>query len=141
VEGWVDLYNQSFVDHWDYHPMTIENREHWLTDPGYMADLDLVAVAPDGTFAALCSCEINAESNERDRRKEGLVDLLGTRRGHRRLGLGRAMLLEGLSRLKSAGMDTARIGVDATNPTGALGLYESVGFRKAITNVAYNKDL
>jgi len=141
VEEWVRVHNESFVDHWDFHPMTVENRMHWRTDHAYRPELDLVAVAPDGTFAAFCSCLINEENNARNNRNEGLVDLLGTRRGHRKIGLGRAMLLAGLRALKSADMERARIGVDAENPTGALGLYESVGFQREVTNVAYHKPL
>jgi ribosomal protein S18 acetylase RimI-like enzyme len=65
--------------------------------------------------------------------------MLGTRRGFRRIGLGRAMLLAGLNQLKIAGMEMAKIGVDADNPNGALQLYESVGFRKVHTNISYFK--
>ena len=38
------------------------------------------------------------------------------------------MLLAGLHRLKADGMTYARLNVDAENPSGALQLYESVGF-------------
>ena len=38
------------------------------------------------------------------------------------------MLLKGMRLLKDEGMDTAVLGVDAENPSGALRLYESVGF-------------
>lgn len=43
------------------------------------------------------------------------------------------MLLAGIHQLKAAGMDTAKIYVDVENPTGALRLYESVGFSKVHT--------
>ena len=46
-------------------------------------------------------------------RHEGAIDILGTRRGHRKQGLGRALLLAGLHRLRAAGLDTATIAVDA----------------------------
>src|SRR3712207_8299806 len=52
-------------------------------------------------------------------------------RSYRKIGLGRALLLAGLHRLKADGMETAALGVDAENPTGALGLYESTGFMKS----------
>jgi ribosomal protein S18 acetylase RimI-like enzyme len=43
--------------------------------------------------------------------------------------------------LKGEGMDTAVLGVDAENPSGALRLYESVGFASVQTSVTYSKDL
>jgi mycothiol synthase len=51
------------------------------------------------------------------------------------------LLLRGLQQLKAAGMDTAKIGVDAENPLGARQLYESVGFQKLHTRLMYVKDL
>jgi mycothiol synthase len=141
AEAWVELHNQSFIDHWNYHPITVEGLKHWLTEPTYRADLDLIATTADGTFAAMCHCHIDPDYNERTGRKVGGVGILGTRRGFRRLGLGRAMLLAGLHRLKAAGMDTVRLGVDADNPNGALRLYESVGFSQVHTNISYVKDV
>ncbi|MEB3178569.1 MAG: GNAT family N-acetyltransferase [Nostocaceae cyanobacterium] len=141
AQGWVELYDQSFIDHWNYHPITVEDLKHWLSEPTYRAELDLVATTADGTFAAMCHCYIDPDYNERSGRKVGGIGILGTRRGFRRLGLGRAMLLEGLHRLKAAGMDTARLDVDGDNPNGALRLYESVGFTKVHTNISYVKDI
>ncbi|MGL5063733.1 MAG: GNAT family N-acetyltransferase, partial [Microcoleus sp.] len=79
--------------------------------------------------------------NDRTGRNEGWIGVLGTRRGFRKLGLGRAMLLAGLQRLKAAGVDTAILGVDAENPSGALRLYESTGFRKIRNSISYVKDV
>jgi ribosomal protein S18 acetylase RimI-like enzyme len=38
-------------------------------------------------------------------------------------------------------MDEAALGVDAENPTGALRLYESYGFRRHQTGMAFRKPL
>ncbi|MGA7936673.1 MAG: GNAT family N-acetyltransferase [Kovacikia sp.] len=139
--AWVDLYNQSFIDPWDHHTMTLEEANHWLTIPTYRSELDLVAIAPDGTFAAFCYSEIDPKYNACTGRELGRVHLLGTRRGFRRMGLGRAILLESLNRLKAAGMDTARLGVDTQNPTGARRLYESVGFSPVRTGIVFEKPI
>jgi mycothiol synthase len=141
VERWIEMFNLSFIDHWDFHPATIERRRYRMSSPHYHAERDLIAVAPDGTFAGFCLCMINPEDNALKGRNEGWIAVLGTRRGYRKIGLGRAMLLAGLHRLKADGMDTAALGVDAENPTGALGLYESVGFEKSESEIAYRKDL
>ena len=141
LERWVDMFNWSFIDHWNHHPLNLENHRHWLASPKYKADRDLVALAPDGTYAAFCFCWIDPDDNARNNRKEGWIDILGTRRGYRKIGLGTAMLLKGMRLLKDEGMDTAVLGVDAENPSGALRLYESVGFANVRTSVTYSKDL
>ncbi|HUP27316.1 MAG TPA: GNAT family N-acetyltransferase, partial [Chloroflexia bacterium] len=141
AEKWVECFNQSFIDHWNFFPETVEDHVHWLKSPHYRKELDLVAIAPDGSFAAFCFCGIDPEDNKRNNRKDGWIHILGTRRGHRKIGLGTAMLLSGLRKLKEEGMETGKLGVDAENPTGALQLYEANGFTKATTGVSYFKKL
>jgi mycothiol synthase len=140
-QPWVDAFNGSFIDHWNFHPMSLEQYDHSVSGPDYAPDGDLIAVAPDGSIAAFCRCEIRAEDNAATQRNEGWIDVLGTRRGHRQIGLGRAILLAGMGWLKSQGIATAVLGVDAENPTGALRLYQSVGFEPANRTAIYQKDL
>jgi len=141
AEAWVELYNQSFIDHWNHHDLTVEKFKYDLAQPSYRKDLDLIAVAADGTFAAFCYCEISTEKCDRTGRNEGWIMSLGTRRGFRKIGLGRAMLLAGLHRLKAAGVETAIIGVDTANPSGALRLYESADFHNIRDKISYVKDV
>jgi GNAT superfamily N-acetyltransferase len=141
ADKWVAMFNQSFVDHWNHHPLTVERHLHWLKDPDYRTDLDLVAIAPDGTLAGFCYGSIDPAYNEQKDCKEGWIDLLGTRRGFRRKGLGRALLLEGLRRLKTATMDTVKIGVDSQNPNRADVLYQSVGFQMLYSGLSFVKSL
>ncbi|HSM82645.1 MAG TPA: GNAT family N-acetyltransferase [Nodosilinea sp.] len=139
--AWVEMFNESFVDHWHFTPMTLERRQFRLTYPTYQPELDWVAVAPDGTLAGFCGVEIDLEENALKDRKEGWIGVLGTRRGYRRQGLARAMLLQGLHQLRAAGMDTALLGVDSQNPNQAMGLYESAGFTVKETHLSYQKQL
>jgi mycothiol synthase len=141
VPRWVEMFNLSFIDHFEHHDLTVERRKQRMAAPGYRRDRDLIAVAPDGTFAAFCLCDVDAEYNERNDKSEGWIAVLGTRRGYRKIGLGRAMLLAGLHQLKSEGLSIAALGVDAENPTGALGLYESTGFYRDKTGIAYRKEV
>lgn len=129
AERWADLFNQSFIDHYNHHPWSAAESRHAMEDPGYAPERDLIAVAPDGTWAGFCRCLIDPAENRLTGRDEGWIRFLGTRRGFRRIGLGRALLLAGLHTLRDAGATTALLGVDAENPSGAVGLYESVGFR------------
>jgi mycothiol synthase len=139
AEAWVEMFNNSFIDHWNHHDLTIENLIHFFNEPSYRPELDLIAIAADGTFAATCECHIFPEDNARTGRSEGWIGTLGVIRSCRKMGLGKSLLLSGLHKLKSAGMNTARLGVDADNPNGALRLYESVGFYKVYTRIVYMK--
>jgi mycothiol synthase len=141
AQTWVDLHNQAFCNAWLYHPLTVEIYKHRLQAPDYLSELDLVAVAPDGKFAAICYCAIDREHNTFFGREEGWVALLFTSPDFQRRGLARAMLLHALARLKALNIDIAKIGVDSENAFGAKQLYESVGFKPLYTNIAYVKHL
>lgn len=139
--AWAEMFNLSFVDHWNHHPISVQQVQHFLQRPDYHPAGDLVAVAPDGTLAAFCYCHINHYENARHNRQDGWINVLGTRRGYRQRGLGRAMLLAGLGQLQAEGMTRALLAVDSLNPSGALRLYESLGFARTRTMLAYAKEL
>jgi len=140
IEAWVELYSETFIDHWNYHPITVENLKHWLNEPDYRPDLNLVVISPDGIFAAFCFNFIEPEYNQRHQIDLGNVGALGVRRGFRNKGLGKSILLTSLHLLQSAGMKTARLAVDADNPNGALQLYKSLGFRQTLRRFEYVKE-
>jgi ribosomal protein S18 acetylase RimI-like enzyme len=97
----------------------------------YRPELDQVAVAPDGSFAAFCLCWLD-EGN-----RVGDLEPVGTHPDHRRLGLARAVCLAGLRSLRDAGADTAL--VYSVGGSGATRLYESVGFASRSRHLAFRK--
>ena len=141
AENWVAMFNQSFVDHWNHCPMTVEDLLYYTSFANYNPALDLVIETDEGTLVTFCYSAIDPEYNQRLGRQEGHVCLLGTRRGYRRRGLARTLLAAGLQRLQSQGMDTATIGVDTQNPSGAVALYTSVGFAENFRSTVYRKVL
>lgn len=118
--------------------MTIETRLAMLRNPEYSAELDLLLVAPGGILAAFCYCTIPGEANELSGRKEGEIAIIGTRPAYQKRGLGRAMLLAGLQRLKDSGVETATLGTSSEN-TGAQSVFFSAGFRISYRSLWYSR--
>jgi mycothiol synthase len=141
LKAWVELFNESFIDHWNHQDLTVATARDWFKNPDYKPELNLIAVAPDGTFAAFCVGYLNLEENARSGRNEGWIKLLGTRRGFRKLGLGRAILLAAMRQLKAAGVECVKLGVDAQSLTSATQLYQSVGFGPVNTWLSYVKKI
>jgi ribosomal protein S18 acetylase RimI-like enzyme len=77
--------------------------------------------------------------NEKLGVKRGWLHSVFTRRQWRRRGVARATVARSLALIKERGMDTGILGVDATNPTGALRVYEGVGFSVAERSTAWRK--
>lgn len=112
---------------------TAEKHRRLLEAPTYRMDQDLVVVAPDGTLAAFCIVW-HDEAN-----RVGVFEPLGTRPLHRRRGLGRAIMCEGLRLLKGLGA-TAAIVKGRGGNVPASRLYESVGFREKGQYCLWKKD-
>ncbi|MFF7356973.1 GNAT family N-acetyltransferase [Streptomyces filipinensis] len=83
---------------------------------------------------ALCSIR-------RQDRTVGEVEELSVRSESRRLGLGRALLLDGLRCLREHSAVTARLYTGTANPHRSYDLYESVGFRRKSEYVRYRKPI
>ncbi|MBK4729440.1 GNAT family N-acetyltransferase [Oxynema sp. CENA135] len=132
AEAWVTLFNETFREHWNYHPETLEGYRQKLKNPEFRASLSRLAIAPNGEMAAFCDAYITAEG-------VSWLNPVGTAPNYRKRGLARAVLHAVLQELKAAGIETALLYVDADNLSGAVRLYESVGFRTINTQIAYSK--
>ncbi len=112
VEAYVALQRAAFGTQ----NMTAGRRLAILGAQEYIPELDLVAVDAQGRLAGLCVCRISATENQHSRRVAGWIDLLATHPAHRRWGLGCALLLTGLRRLKDRGMEAAWLSTNGDNP-------------------------
>ena len=122
--------DEAFRDHWGHTESTLEQWQHWRSDPSHRPQLWLIAWDDKADeIAGICLNGIEPEHNDRMGRQEGWIYALAVRRPYRGKGLGRALLLAGMHALQREGMDWAMLGVDTENLTGALRLYESVGFQ------------
>jgi GNAT superfamily N-acetyltransferase len=94
----------------------------------YQPEIDLIAVEPGERFGAFCQCEIKQITDGQGERPVGEVGVIGTRPELRRQGLGRALLLTGLSLLQERGATSAFLETSESNVP-AQSLFTSVGFR------------
>lgn len=143
LESYTDLHNLTFRDHWNSSPITVDDLRAEQLAPEYRPELDILAVTLDGTLVSFCTASIESGMGKRDgdNGKVGFIASLGTHPAHRGIGLGRALLLHNLRALYALEIGLAYISVDAANPTGAVRLYESVGFQTFETWLSYFKYL
>ena len=132
VEDYVQLHRSVF----ESRNMTVAWRERTLHRPEYHGDLDLVAVAPDGRLAAFCVCWLDERLAEGP---GGHIEPLGVHEDFRCLGLGQAILSEGLRRLSLGGARRVWVETDQY-PNAALGLYAALEFRPVRDVLVYRKD-
>jgi mycothiol synthase len=127
---------EAFRDHWGALELGDDSFRQTFATPEI--DTDLWAVAWDGDeVAGVVQTWIWTEENEALGVRRGWLERVSVRRPWRRRGLAKALIARSLTRLRDAGMDDAMLGVDSESPTGALGLYEGLGFEVHSRSAAY----
>lgn len=120
--------NSSFGGNW-----TGEGYQRQVMQcPDYHPQRELVTVAPNGQVAAFTVIRFD-EVN-----KVGLFEPVGTHSDFRRLGLARAVMLQGLREMQRHGMTTASVEHTAENGP-ALALYQSLGFVKKYETLGFER--
>jgi mycothiol synthase len=93
---------------------------------------NLFVRSPDGHGASACMIWFDHEN------KVGLFEPVGTHPHYQKMGLGKAVLYEGLRRMQAAGMQTAIVSTAPEN-IAAIALYRSVGFEVTMRFVELSK--
>ncbi|HEY7599022.1 MAG TPA: GNAT family N-acetyltransferase, partial [Candidatus Limnocylindrales bacterium] len=131
---------EAFRDHWGGSDDSDEALARYLESPNHDASLWLVAFDGDEVAGGIIN-GIEREENEALGVKRGWLHSVFTRRQWRKRGLASALIGRSLALLRERGMEQAILGVDAENPTGALGLYERAGFEVEHRSMASRKPL
>ncbi len=118
---------EAFLDHWGGFDASDEAFANWLEDPDFDTSLWVVAFAGDEVAGASINA-VRAAENTALGMNRGWLESVFVRRPWRRRGLARAIVGRSLELLRERGVDTGILGVDADNPTGALGVYTANGF-------------
>jgi len=84
---------------------------------------------------------IHEEENRKRNRKRALTESITVARPWRRRGLARALLASALRSIRDAGMSEAALSVDTQNASGALSLYESMGYQVERRTTTFRKSL
>jgi mycothiol synthase len=133
-----DLYEahmEAFEDHWGYQRREFDAWMGFTTrSDTFRPDLSRVAFDGDEIAGYLLAYD----DADEDRAYIGQV---GTRRPWRRRGLAAGLLADVLGAAAAAGKGQVYLEVDADSPTGAVGVYERVGFEVEARAVAYRKPL
>lgn len=110
----------AFLDHFGHDAVPYENWARHVAGACPDPSLYWLATVDGAPAGGVYCCELPGA---------GYVDCLGTLRAFRGSGLGRALLLTAFAEFRRRSLTRVTLGVDASSPTGAVGLYESVGMK------------
>lgn len=130
--------NDAFRDHWGSQPVTEEQWTSFVGKSTMRPDLCAIALL-DGEVAGFVIATVTEEDWPGQGFSSAYIELVGVPRSFRGRRIAPAVLTHALRSMAAAGLERAVLDVDSDSPTGALGLYEGVGFTEANRSVAYNR--
>ena len=122
---WHSAHQDSFSRHFGFSPRPAETWiDHFLKSDA--ADPDgRFLLREDGAVAGFVSCSL-----ENSHLNGGFIELLGVRHDYQRRGYGELLLRWAIAYSASRGYSDIGLSVDTGNQSGALALYERVGFTR-----------
>ena len=99
-----------------------------------------VAWDADGVVGQVRTRVVPGEA-ERLGRRRAWTENISTRRERRQQGIASSLIAASLRQLDAAGFDEAALGVDLGNPTGALAVYERLGYQVVQRHTGYHRPL
>jgi len=106
----------------------LEDRQKMFDTPKAQRDLKIAVAAPDGEFVSFCGMFIESVNHF------GYAEPVATDPRYRRLGLGKAAVLEGIRRCATRGATTVYVGSNQL-------FYQAIGFKKVHNSECWVKYL
>ncbi len=137
--------NEAFRDHWGFAPI---GRTEWRRQSavgGFAPRLSVLAVEGGGAtheplrVAAFALTELHRSEWKLRGERFGYLATIGVVRRWRGAGLSTAVIARALRAYRRMGLASAVLDVDAANPSGALAMYERLGFRERDRTATYAK--
>lgn len=116
AEALAQVHMGAFGSSW-----TAESYQQVMRSPAFEIDRELIVAAPDGRFAAFLIYWLDPIT------KSGLFEPVGCHADFQRRGLTKALMYEGMRRMRAEGAQTAMVKYFIDNPA-AEATYTSVGF-------------
>jgi len=135
-----DAMQEAFRDHWGF---AEEGEETYLAWQGQSSFQPAIwKVAWDGDqVAGMVLNFVDEPENIEYKRLRGYTEGISVRRPWRKKGLARSLIVQSIQMFKDMGMTETALGVDSQNLSGALRLYQGVGYCQTKQFSIYRKPL
>ena len=142
IKLWTWLSNETFKEHFNSRPDTVEEVRHLLFSDLYYNKLKEIFFAElDGETVGYIGAGIDDKYNLEKNVQRGDIFTIGVLKHYRLRGVGARLMLHALEAFRAKGMTIATLGVDDYNPTKAIGLYEKVGFKVKKKDLIFEREL
>jgi mycothiol synthase len=138
-----DILESAFADHFNSHEETFDEFVFRLReDPGHRWDHWWIAELVDGAEPEPAGALVAAASEGEDGHPDGsYVEYIGVLQNARGRGVAKSLLATVIADAAARGRDRVGLEVDADSPTGADGLYLSMGWKTKYVTQSWHRDV
>jgi mycothiol synthase len=134
---WLEVNNRAFAGHPEQGGWVEETLQRRMAEPWFDPKGFLLAADDDG-LAGFCWTKVHPPTSTDP--ELGEIFVIGVDPSRQGTGLGRALVVGGLTSLAERGVRTGMLFVDAANQE-AVGLYAAIGFTTARVDRAYQREV
>ena len=131
--------NKAFTDHWGSTPTSEEGWDQLVHGSTARLDQSFFALDPNEKIIGVLLSHRYESDDEVLGKRIGWIDKLATLSEHRKKSVGKSLITHALAAYKRDGLTHGALDVDTENPTGAYGLYTSMGFSTFRGKVTYER--
>lgn len=133
-----EVVDTAFRDHWGHADRNDQMWEEVIKGHAFRPDWSVLAIddSTDAIVGAALNCAYEQDW-QANGFTEGYTDELAVAATHRGRGIATALLAESMRRFAASGMDAAALGVDTANPSGALQLYQALGYEETASTCVH----
>jgi len=128
------------ADEWGSTVPVEEDFVRWQGDTEFQPFLWQIGWAGDKPIGMVTNF-VNMAENDYFQRHRGYTEGIWVLPEFRKQGLGSALIAQSMKMFKAMNMYETALGVDSENPSGALSLYESLGYKAYSKAVEYSKPI
>ena len=133
--------NLAFQDHWGSTPTSSELWLQMVNGSTARLDLSFFAVNQQQEIVGLLLTHRYESDDELLEKRIGWIDKLATLAEHRKQSIAKNLIAHALRSYAQSGFTHAALTVDTENPTGAYGLYASLGFELYRGTVTFERQV
>jgi GNAT superfamily N-acetyltransferase len=126
----VRCYSETYIDQRFVDPHNEDAWRKMLSDGTFRTDLSVIALDGNDIAGFVFASD-----------DDGAVEIgpVGTRREWRGRGVSTALLTQAMAEYRAAGYDRAALWVDGESPTGAMRVYQRLGFETSAEALVYER--
>ncbi len=139
-EGLTHLQNRCFAGAWGYNPNTVDEMILRTRLPGCSRKDIIIAFGRDKQPIGYCWTKTYLSEDKDPNQRRGRIHMLGVDPDYRGRGMGRQLLIAGISELARKNLRVIEVTVDQENKA-ACALYRSAGFKDRKSSLWYEKKM